>query len=125
MKKFLCILALIVAGFALNTCSTGDDDYGKVSIIQGTKYYVQSHNLESLEISYLILENGWKDGKIQACYNLYTFTIPGTIKFSGSNATISGLKNPAASLNGTWRYEYDDEYDVHILRKGSEYVIFW
>ena len=127
MKKLFCILSLIAACFVCSTCSSEGNDYNPEKMrIPGTSYYVQSHNLDdSFFISYLILENGWKTGKIQACYNLESFTTTGTITFSGSKATIAGLSNPATPLNGTWNYEYDDEYNVHILRSGSRYVIFW
>lgn len=145
MKKFLSILALVLAGLALTTCDIfqvgerNDDDLNKM--ITGSKYYVQSYYLSEVgssdwDVYYIILENGWADGQIQTCYlrgglnklanNLYSE--PGTITFKSGKATISGLNNTPACqsylLDGTWDFEYDDEYYAYILRKGSQYIVF-
>ena len=126
MKKFLSILALALSCMVIFTCDNGDPENPIApQKIAGSAYFVQSTNLKSLDITCIILENGWNNGKIQACYDYDYYYDPGTIAVYGSNVTISELSNRAASLNGSWDYEYDREYDVHILRKGSEYVIFW
>ena len=129
MKKFLSILVLIAASLVCSTCSSDDNSHyngDTFDRIDGYSYMVQDHNLgKGFSISYLILENGWNTGEIQACYLLEYYTRPGTFNRNGGNVSISGLSNPASPLNGSWSYEYDDEYNVHILRSGSKYVIFW
>ncbi len=130
MKKLLCIMSLIAACFVCSTCSfdsgSGSESYSFDKRLSGTKYFVQSHNLGGgFDISCLVLQNGWETGKIQAWYDIDSYTQIGSITLSGHNATIDGLDNNAAPLNGSWNYEYDDEYNVHILRRGTSYVIFW
>ena len=44
-----------------------------------------------------------------------------------TSVTISNVSSPGqyvSQINGDWTYQRDLEYDTHILRRGSEYIIF-
>jgi len=139
MKKLICLVLVAFAAGFIPSCDNLENK------IDGTMWFIQTSNTVGFSdkekgVLAVILSNNWNNGRIQCVnqnpnppedwrkvdYNV-KFSYAGEIHFdSATKVTISDVWGTeyASQINGTWDYEHDMEYDTHILRRGSEYIIF-